>query len=160
MFPTQIISQKQINVKREGNMVKEINQKILFLGNGIYRAFHGEIESWNSILNTLFRELRKGKLREMPDCSPILKYEYLHTQVEKDFDSKVANCLKRMYKRPQFLKHCDKINEMVWGHFDTVITTNVDNRLEAIEKNGNRVLKRNGNSQHFVKKPQLTKIEI
>ena len=115
-------------------MAKEINQKVLFLGNGIYRAFHGEIESWNSILNTLFCELLKGKLREMPDCSPILKYEYLHTQVEKNFDSKVANCLKRIYKKPQFLKHCDKINEMIWGHFDTVITTNVDNRLEGIEK--------------------------
>ena len=115
-------------------MAKEINQKVLFLGNGIYRAFHGEIESWNSILNTLFCELLKDKLCEIPDCSAIIKYEYLQTQIKEKFEKKVAERLRDIYKRPDFLKLCTRINELVWGHYDTVITTNVDNRLEGIEK--------------------------
>lgn len=111
------------------------NRKVLLIGNGIYRAFHGDEESWNNVLNYLCRNLLKGKLSELPECSPILLFEYMHTQMteSEQFETEVAKCLKEMYCQPEFSKYSDEINGLIWSHFDTVVTTNVDNRFEWIE---------------------------
>ncbi len=131
--------------------------KVLLLGNGIYRAFHGEEESWDSVLRFLKKRFERHGLEIKMDPSQfksgILFFEYLYvtwkrfrekneicfnddkkttneTTEWRTFSKKIQEFLKERYDSDEYTVYSNVINKMVWSHFDVVLTTNVDNRLE------------------------------
>ena len=124
--------------------------KVLLIGNGIYRAFHGEEESWENVLRFVKKEFEKlGMSLNLEPSSKIsysLYFEYLYSVWKKNkgpqanestawssFSYEVAEILKGKYNSPEFAEYAPVVNKMIWNHFDFVLTTNVDNRFE---KNG------------------------
>lgn len=133
------------------------NSKVLLLGNGIYRAFHGEEESWESVLRFLKKRFERLGLEIKMDPSQfesgILFFEYLYVrwkrireekvscfnEMEKSsneiaewyaFSQKIQEFFKERFDCDEYTIYSELINKMVWNHFDVVLTTNVDNRLE------------------------------
>ena len=125
-------------------------EKILLVGNGIYRAFHGEDESWENVLRFVKKEFEKQgmSLTLEPNSENIsysLYFEYLYaewkkkkglksneTETWKSFAEEIANILNLKYKSPEYVGCTTVINEMVWNHFDVVLTTNIENRFEKV----------------------------
>lgn len=63
-------------------------QKVLLIGNGIYRAFHGEEESWENVLRFVKKEFEKqGMSLNLESSSKIsysLYFEYLYSVWKKN----------------------------------------------------------------------------
>lgn len=119
--------------------------KVLLLGNGIYRAFD-DTQTWDNLLQFVACKLRKKgvdvKFGPSNKTSYILYFDYLY-MVWKRYQRSVVNENSPWTKFLQELKvyfdewfdkqdvdDVERINKMVWSHFNVVLTTNVDNRLE------------------------------
>ena len=63
-------------------------QKVLLIGNGIYRAFHGEEESWENVLRFVKKEFEKQgmslNLESSSKISHSLYFEYLYSVWKKN----------------------------------------------------------------------------
>ena len=122
-------------------------QKVLLIGNGIYRAFHGEEESWENVLRFVKKEFEKqGMSLNLESSSKIsysLYFEYLYSVWKKnkgpqanestawsEFAKTVARILNDKYNSPEFAEYAPIVNNMIWDHFNVVLTTNIDNRFE------------------------------
>ena len=117
-------------------------KKVLLVGNGIHRAFHGEGESWESLLKYIVQELGAELcISDFPECSPLLKYEFIHSEYKRNNPKKkfidcVGVIIRKYFESASFNEHVDEVNSMIWNCFNTVLTTNVDNRFELTnEKN-------------------------
>lgn len=121
--------------------------KVLLLGNGIYRAFD-DTQTWGNLLRFVVCELRKKgaevKFEPSDETSYILYFDYLYTMWKKrpkseenessrlnDFTKEVSGIFNKWFDK-QDVDDVKRINKMVWSHFNVVLTTNVDNRLENI----------------------------
>ena len=49
-------------------------QKVLLIGNGIYRAFHGEEESWENVLRFVKKEFEKQGMSLNLESSSKISY--------------------------------------------------------------------------------------
>lgn len=122
-------------------------EKVLLIGNGIYRAFHGEEESWENVLRFVKKEFEKqGMSLNLESSSKIsysLYFEYLYSVWKKNkgpqanestawssFADEVAEMLNGKYDSPEFAEYAPVVNKMIWDHFNVVLTTNIDNRFE------------------------------
>lgn len=129
-------------------------QKVLLIGNGIYRAFHGEEESWKNVLRFVKKEFEKqGMSLNLEPSSKIsysLYFEYLYSVWKKNkgpqanestawssFADEVAEMLKGKYDSPEFAEYAPVVNKMIWDHFSVVLTTNIDNRFEMNDMKSN-----------------------
>lgn len=124
--------------------------KVLLLGNGIYRAFHGEEESWENMLGYVKgRFERDGVVLNIEPSalnSCTLYFEYLYACWKKskwksenqgneikmwgEFSGKLQEYLSEKYDSPEYTAYSKYINNLIWEHYNVVLTTNIDNRLE------------------------------
>lgn len=121
--------------------------KVLLLGNGIYRAFD-DTQTWNNLLQFVACELRKKgvdvKFGPSEKTSYILYFDYLYTMWKRhrcsdknetsqwtEFSQELQDYFDEWFDK-QDVDDVERINKMVWSHFNVVLTTNVDNRLENI----------------------------
>ena len=129
-------------------------QKVLLIGNGIYRAFHGEEESWENVLRFVKKEFEKqGMSLNLEPSSKIsysLYFEYLYSVWKKnkgpqanestawsEFAKKFVKILNDKYDSPEFAEYAPVVNKMIWDHFSVVLTTNIDNRFEMNDMKSN-----------------------
>ena len=132
------------------------NSKVLLLGNGIYRAFHGEEESWESMLGHIKNEFkREGIVLNLEPSalrSYTLYFEYLYACWKKskwksknqgneikmwgEFSGKLQEYLSEKYDSPEYTAYSDYINRLIWKHYNVVLTTNIDCRLERSNEDG------------------------
>ena len=132
------------------------NSKVLLLGNGIYRAFHGEEESWENLLGYVKdRFERDGVVLNIEPSalgSYTLYFEYLYAcwkkskykdaKVVKDiqtwgeFSGKLQDYLSEKYDNSEYTAYSDYINRLIWKHYNVVLTTNIDCRLERSNEDG------------------------
>ena len=142
------------------------NTKVLLLGNGIYRAFHGEEESWESMLGYVKNRFEKDgvDLNIKPSAldSYTLYFEYLYACWKKskwksknqgneikmwgEFSGKLQEYLSEKYDSPEYTACSKYINSFIWNHYNVVLTTNIDNRLEKSNEDAKPFAKKWGMS--------------
>jgi hypothetical protein len=132
------------------------NSKVLLLGNGIYRAFHGEEESWDNMLGYVKGRFERDGIVLNIEPSALRSYtlyfEYLYACWKKsewksknegnevkmwgEFSGKLQEYLSEKYDSPEYGAYSGYINSLIWKHYNVVLTTNIDNRFEKSDEDG------------------------